>query len=84
MAFLQTVPKQKMCWSGKGAETVNSVVKVGFLGKVTFHSKYEGGEKPSLVVIRGKNILGRRSSKCKGPEVRMCLVMFKMQGSQCG
>lgn len=57
-----------MGW-GRESETVNSMVKVGFL-KVTFGPKFERSKEPSQV---GRTFLpGRRNSRCKGPE-RMSL-----------
>lgn len=59
MDFFQITVKQRRCVGVGGDEIVNGVVKVGFLEKVTFHSKYEGGEKQIQVAHGGKGIPGR-------------------------
>ena len=43
-----------MHWSAKGDEIINSVIKVGFLEKMTFNSRYKGDEEPHQVTLRGK------------------------------
>lgn len=57
-----------MHWSAKGDEIINSVIKVGFLEKMTFNSKYKGDEEPHQVTLRGKKAFQMGiSSKYKGP-----------------
>lgn len=57
-----------------GLVVLNRVVRAGLTEKVLSKKRHEDGEGKNHVGVRGKSVPGRRSSKCKGPEVTASLV----------
>lgn len=47
-----------------------------------FEQRLEGDEGGNSCIYLGESILGRRNSKCKGPEVELCLVCEGAVGGQ--
>lgn len=58
-----------------GLVVLNRVVRAGLTAlKVVSKKRCEEGEGKNRVDVWGKSVPGRRSSKCKGPEVTVNLV----------
>lgn len=67
-------------WEGP---TLDGVVQEGFSEEVTFDLPSTWVEETSHLTLYGKDILGRRQSKCKGLEVSTNLDGGKMLWLDC-